>query len=127
MKTTDKNHPVFAYLLNAVPTTEEIKNGWDKTAETTADRLQFVLGCFRAEKGYEIARIGEQKAFNDWLMGLPSAINVDFENYRILEIAREWGSLPQYAKPWQENKILNNWFNFITVKFFQLCRYNKVN
>ena len=63
----------------------------------------------------------------NWLMGLPSCFNIDFENYRILEIAKEWGSLAQNAAPHDEDKIISNWFNFISAKTIQLIKKNGVS
>jgi hypothetical protein len=73
-----------------------------------------------------IARYGEQEAFSEWIMGLPSSFNIDFENYKILELARKWGSIkPELTGKTLERRedlILSNWFNFITVKTFQLFK-----
>ena len=66
------------------------------------------------------------KTIINWIMGLPTCLNIDFENYKILELAKLWGSIPENATEKQEDKILANWWNFIAVKFFQLVRkYNK--
>ena len=120
MKTTNKQHPVYQYMLDAID-----GEGYDKTLITTEDKLQFVLDTFRKEYGWAIARYGQSKAFTEWLSGLPSSFNIDFENYRILELAHKWESLPKNATESQEYKIISNWFNFIMVKFFQMCkRYN---
>jgi len=67
-----------------------------------------------------------QKSFADWLQGL--AIAIDFENYRIIELAKEWGALPIDATEKQEDKLLENWFNFFAAKFLQLhAKLNKSN
>ena len=120
MKTTNKQHPVYQYMLDAID-----GEGYDKTLITTEDKLQFVLDTFRKEYGWAIARYGQSKAFTEWLSGLPSSFNIDYTNYDILRLAREWDSLPDESTENQEQKILSNWFNFIMVKFFQMCkRYN---
>ena len=65
-----------------------------------------------------------QKSFADWLSGLP--LDVDFENYRIIELAKEWGALPENSTERQEDKIIANWFRFIACRFLQLhARINK--
>jgi len=126
MKTNNKLHPVFNYILSCI--NKEV-GGIDQEL-TTPEKLQHVIDCFNSEANYEynkkrVRNLHER--FSGWLMGLPSCINIDFENYKIIEIAKEWNSIPQDAKTGQENKILNNWFNFITVKFFQLCDQNKID
>lgn len=119
------NELVFSYILENI-TSED----YDTTCTNDAEKLAFVLDCFRREHNYEYnkKRIPNlQNRFADWLAGLPSVFTVDFENYDILQIAKKWESIPENASEKQENKILNNWFNFISAKFFQLCNKNKVD
>lgn len=126
MRTTDKNHPVWKYMLDAI--NEDLKGNYNLETEPTTDqeRVQFVLDTFKSEYGFNIPRYGLQGAFKEWLMGLPSVIHIDFENYKIIEIAKKWGSLPENPTERQEDKIIEGWFNFIAVKFFQLCLKLKV-
>lgn len=126
MRTTDKNHPVYQYMLDAI--NEDLKLNYNLESEPTTDRerVQFVLDTFKSEYGWNIQRYGLQGAFKEYLMGLPSVIHIDFENYKILELAKKWGSLPENPTERQEDKIIKNWFNFIAVKFFQLCKRLKV-
>ncbi len=121
MKTKELNALVFPYILNAID-----GSGYDKELTTDVEKLQFVCDCFRSEYGWHIEQVGKYNAFHEWLMGLPSSINIDFENYRIIEIVKEWSSIPVNATERQEQKILDNWFNFITCKFAVLCKRNKV-
>jgi len=124
MNTNSKNHPVYKYILDYVYSAEY---DLEKQPETDQEKLQFVLNAFRSEYSHMIKRVGEFKAFSEWLSGLPMALNIDFENYKILQLAKEWHSIPENATEKQEDKIIENWFNFITMKFFILCRRNKVN
>ena len=125
--TTDrKDHPVFAYLESVV--SEEFKG-------TLPERLQQVCEAFNGEYNYHDNKRrypNLQDRFAQWLMGLPSALSVEYRNYYILEFARKWGALPsdfknEKQKERAEEKILENWFSFAARKFFQLCRFNKVD
>lgn len=127
MKTNNKLHPVNAYLMAAISDNLKEDYSLEKEPGTDQEKLQFVLDCFRAEAGYNIKRVGKHQALKDWFAGLPSVIHVDFENYKILKLAIAWESIPADATESQEDKILGNWFNFIAVKFLQLCKRNKVN
>jgi len=49
-----------------------------------------VYSVFVAEKDYEIARVGELQAFQDWLRGLPSCLTITFQDY---DIGLLWESL----------------------------------
>ena len=121
MNTTNKQHPVYQYMIDAID-----GEGYNKVLNTTEEKLQFVLDTFRSEYDHEIRRRGEYGAFTEWLKGLPSAFNIEYTNHDILQLAIKWGSIKQNATERQEDRIISNWFNFIMVKFFQLCKRYKV-
>lgn len=123
MKNMELDKTVKAYILEAID-----NEGYDdaKELKTDKDKLSFLMDTFKSEYGWSIERYGMHKAFSDWIAGLPSSFNIDFENYKILELAKAWGSIPKDATEAQEDKILLNWFNFITVKTFQLFRKHKI-
>ena len=96
--------------------------------QTDKEKLQFLYNTFWSEKlqyNREYYK-SEHAAFMDWIQGLPSSFNVDYEYYRIIELAMLWGSLPHDATEKQTDKICENWFNFIASKTFQLFRKNKI-
>lgn len=78
--------------------------------------------AFYAEYGWNVERVGEQKALAEWLQGLPSAINLPFYNHDILKLAVKFGSLPENATEKQEDKILDNYWDFMANKIGQLFR-----
>lgn len=124
MTTKELNTHVFAYILNAID-----GEGYGRSFANDTEKLQFLADTFKSEYGYSenIKYYGSYgKCFMNWLMGLPSSFNVDYENYRIIEIAKEWGSLPAKCDDRQEDKILDNWWNLITHKTFQLMKKHKV-
>jgi hypothetical protein len=115
------------YILDCIST-----EGRELSVEpkTDKERLQFLFDTFRDEYLYEanIKRYGsKENCFKEWIMALPSSFNVDFENYKIILIAQKWGSLPEIFTDKQAEKIIENWFNFLSVKTFQLMKHNKVN
>lgn len=119
MKTNNKLHPVFNYLLDSID-----------FHGSNVEKLHSVLISFNSEYNHDYNKRyipNLQNRFGEWLAGLPTAINIDFENYKILELAKNWDSLPINATEKQEDKILCNWFAFISVKFFQLCKQNKID
>ena len=98
-------------------------DGYDEHPKTAKEKLQFLKGTFKDEYGWAISRMGEQNAFKEWLQGLPSSFNIPFENYKIIEIAKKSGSLPKNATQNQEDRVLENYWNFMASKTFQL--FNK--
>lgn len=123
MKNKELDIAIKKYIVEAIST-----DGYDFPAKSPSDKmlLQFLYDTFRSEYGWSIERYGEQKAFSEWIMGLPSSFNVDFENYKILQLAVKLGSIPVDYTEKQADNILANWWNFITAKTFQLFRKHKV-
>ena len=93
---------------------------------TDKQKIDFVFNTFMSEykysinNGLSIRKVGIQTIFADYLAGLPSCINIEFRNFYILEMAKQWGSIPENATEKQEDKILSNWFAYIATNFFQL-------
>ncbi len=51
-----------------------------------------------------------QESIGEWLQGLPSSFNLEFMNYKILELIRSWGYLLDTEK--KEDSVLENyWLN----------------
>ena len=121
ISTKELNKKAYEYILYCI-------DSYDKDISKLSDKekLQELYSNFKAEKDWEIERIGEYQAFISWIQGLPTYFNIEFENYKILELAKKWGSIPQNATDKEEQKILNNYWNFIMVKTFQLFRKHKI-
>lgn len=129
MKTTVKtnskefNAKMYAYILECI-NSEDIEFRDDK------DKLAFLSVKFDSEynNAYNKKRYPNlQNRLVNWFTGLPSCFNVDFENYRILELAKEWGSLANDATDKQENRVLENWFNLVAFKVLQLAKKHNIN
>jgi hypothetical protein len=129
-KKTKLKKECFKYILDSIDL-----SGYDLNPQNQEEKVKFVYEIFKSEYSYQIKKYGtnEVRAFTEYLMGLPSCINIDFENYKIIKIAKIWGSISENATYWQEEYILNNWFNFISNNFFHLLKkvenktFNKIN
>ena len=122
MKTNSKefNAKIYPYILNAID-----GENYGVKAETDGEKLTFLANTFEREylSHYSISYYGSvQNCLKNWIQGLPSSFNIDFENYEILKIAKEWGSIPENATEKQEDKILDNWFNLVAFKTLQLFK-----
>ena len=90
-----------------------------------AEKIALCYAAFKAESSYTTGRVGEQAAITDWLQGLCSSCSIAFTNYEILKLAEQWGSLEPGASEAAQDKILNNYFGFMSNKLGQLFRgYN---
>lgn len=119
MKTADLNKHAFAYILNCIDSSDY---DLESEPQTDADKLAFLSETFHAEYGWMVQRVGPITAFAEWCKGLPSSFNCEFRNHAIIDLAKEWGSIPADATERQEQKILDNWFNLIANKTFQLFK-----
>lgn len=88
------------------------------------DKIKETHNIFKSEYSYNIARMGEKKAFCEWLQGLPSALTVPFYNYDILNRAYLHNEIQANATEEQEDKFLDTYFMNLSSAFFTL--YNNL-
>lgn len=125
--TKEANKAINDYIIEAI--------SWDGyevdlSEATDKEKLQFVADQFKATQNYanNLKKFpNHQERLGDWLQGLPSVFNIDFENYRILELAKEWGSIPENATEKQEDLILDGWWRFISAKIISLMCKNGIS
>ena len=67
-----------------------------------------------------------QNVLSEWIQGLPSTFNIDFYNYKIIEVAKTFGNLPEQLSEKEEDKVISNWFSFIAAKTLQLFAKNGI-
>jgi len=118
------------YILNCINTDDYDGYNYDHTfndkPETIKQKLQFLFDTFNSEYGYNIKSYGMQNAFKNWVQGLPSCFSIDYTYYNIINIAIAWGSIDSNATESQKDKIINNWFQYITNNTFQLFRKYRI-
>ena len=120
--TKDQNKTIDQYIIGCVDS-----NAYDVETTTDAEKLSFLYKTFRTEKNGELKRINpytnslnELSIFTDWLQGLPTIFTIEFENYKILRLAKTWGSLPEKPTEKQEDKILENYWGFMAYRTMKL-------
>ena len=109
----------FSYILECIDTCSAA-DYQGKEFETDLERIAFFWQGF---KNYDYPsnkkRIPNlQLRVADWLQGLPEYLNVDFENYKIIEIGKSWGYCSTERK---ENEFINNWFKNIALRLIQIA------
>jgi hypothetical protein len=110
----------FAYILSCI---DGSNHGKDLT--TDKDKINFVMDCFDSEYYNWRKKENNQAVLSEWLQGLPTSCNIDYENYRIIEIGIQCGYLPAQPTDKQADKFISNWFNAIACKIIQL--HEKLN
>lgn len=115
--TTYNKTAVKQYILNAIDF-----DGYDNALpmSTDAEKLQSLDQVFRAEYGWMINRVGYQAAMREWISGLPSCFEIEYRNHAIIELAIEWGSLTINSTEREQEKIIDNFFNFVAAKTTQM-------
>lgn len=88
------------------------------------DKVKTTYNIFKMEYGYNIARMGEKKAFCEWLQGLPSALAVPFTYMDILNLAYLHDQIKANATEEEEDKFLDAYFMNLSSAFFTL--YNNL-
>jgi hypothetical protein len=101
-------------------------DGQDIEADTKAEKLEALFNIFQSEYGWAVTHYGVQRAFAEWLQGLPSAVALPFYNVDIIEKAIEWGGLAKEHTDGEAGKILKNYWSFVAMNYMKLNRkYNK--
>jgi hypothetical protein len=104
------------YLIDSI----DLENYDYPVQITDVGKVKILYHIFNKEYGWAIDRYGKVKAIKEWLMGLPSSVNIVFSNYDIIELAKSWGTLPINSTERQENKILDNYWNLMANNLNQL-------
>lgn len=110
----------FAYVLDAINVTDYDGNEIDANDK---ERVKYFFECFNNEFNYEYNKRrypNLQNRISEYIKGLPSCINIAFENYKIAEIGKSWGYCKTERK---ENEFINNWFTVIAFRLIQLKKY----
>ena len=105
------------YLLDSID-----GEGYDVVTDTPEQKVAFLMDCLTKEFGHVIDRKGQFTALCEWLSGLPSAISIPFTYIDILDLAKESGSLAQDATDKQEDRVCENYFNYMAMRITELFR-----
>lgn len=111
-----------AYILSRISSEGYEACPYYNPCETDKEKLAFLYAAFSNEYAWAIERYGMRKALTDWLSGLPSSINIEFENYRIFNTLKEWGELDDSSSEGQIDSALLKWFPRMAMRIMTLWR-----
>jgi hypothetical protein len=121
MTTTQQSKQfIFDYILDGIDGA-----GYDVELNSDKDKINFVIDCLNAEYGWKVTRDGQFSALVDWLMGLPSAVSMAYSYHDIIKLAKEQGSLSQYATEKEEDTICDNYWRYMAMRILEL--HKKLN
>ena len=94
------------YILSTI---EEDQEG--KPIKTDEEKIKYIFDRFYSEYGWNIERVGKQKAMAEWLSGL--ALDIEYYNLSIVELAVKMGSVEENPSDKMQGKIIDNYWNFM--------------
>ena len=95
------------YILDCIDSEDDLIN----KELSREEKIKYLFDRFNSEYGWNIQRAGKQKALEEWLSGL--AINIPYTHFDIIELAKNMGSVNQNLSTAQEDRIIENYFNFM--------------
>ena len=119
LKTTSKKYlnNIQTYILDSID-----GEGYDIKTETPTEKLEFLFDCFEVEFNYKNNKLrypNFQDRFANWLQGLPSAIDLPYQNYKILELSKNLLEVENLGEE-LENKIIDNYWSFMAFYIIKL-------
>ena len=110
------------YVLSCIDS-----DGYGVVTDTDLKKLEFLAKTFKEEFCYiqNLQRYDYNYIviLKEWIMGLPSSFNVDFNYCDIIKLGNKWDYNLITEK--KENDFINNWFNMISNITIQL--FNRHN
>lgn len=94
------------YIFNCVETDSE-----GEPIHTETEKAKYILDRFYKEYGFQVDRIGKQKAIAEWLSGL--ALNIEYYNQDIVQLAVDMGSIDPNPSDKLQEKVINNYWSFM--------------
>jgi len=94
------------YIFNCVETDSE-----GEPIHTETEKAKYILDRFYKEYGFQVDRIGKQKAIAEWLSGL--ALNIEYYNQDIVQLALDMGSIDSNPSDKLQEKVINNYWSFM--------------
>lgn len=119
----EQNKKYCDYILSCIDSSDH----YPLEPKTDKDKVRFVVDCFVNEKWswQKKQNINLQNAFTEYLQGLPTCLTLAFYNSDIIKLAEEVNGEVYGEK--QADKILENYWLFMTAKFFKLAKSLKID
>ena len=119
LKTNSKKYlnNIQSYILDSIDS-----EGYDIKTETPTEKLKFLFDCFEVEFNYKNNKLrypNFQDRFANWLQGLPSAIDLPYQNYKILQLSKILLEVYTLTEK-QEETIIKNYWSFMAYHIIKL-------
>tara|TARA_B100000809_G_scaffold152285_1_gene149624 strand:+ start:984 stop:1361 length:378 start_codon:yes stop_codon:yes gene_type:complete len=110
------------YLIGAM--TDHLIDDHNVEKMTNKEIIEEVERHFISSHQWKVNKDGKIVALTAWLQGL--GLPVDYTHCDIIQLAKDWGSIPHDATAKQEDMICDNYWSFLANKVNQLFRGYRV-
>ena len=117
-KSSELDKTAKLYLIDAMRCHLDDCDELNAYGLSTKDVIEIIRADFYGSQMWAVSHWGSHQAISDWLQGL--ALPIDYTYHNIIELAKDWGSIPQDATSKQEDKICDNYWSFMANKLRQL-------
>ena len=118
-----------AYLIECID--NDYLTELNKPRGSDREKLISVYEIFKSETAYNINRLGERKAFSDWLAGLCGAVSLVFMNGDIDDVLIQFDAITEKTSAKKRDEYILNWFDFCADRYLKLIQRalnnNKIN
>lgn len=97
------------YILECLKTEDAFIN----RSPTDEELIGYLFDRVDSECGYNVAKVGKQKAIASWLSGL--ALNIPFYYQEIVALAVEMGSIEPNPSDRMYNLVCDNYWDFMSI------------
>ena len=108
---------IQSYILDSINS-----EGYDIKTETPTEKIQFLFDCFEVEFNYKNNQLrypNLQDRFANWLQGLPPAIDLPYQNYKILQLSKILLEVYTLTEK-QEETIIKVYWSFMAYHIIKL-------
>lgn len=102
MKTTNYNK-IESYIFDCINFDD-----YQKQPISKREQLIYLIEIFKTEKRYNQYRT-QKEMFIDWCYGLPSCFNMDYQQYKVIELFDEFG----LKQPKNEYQLFDLWYGIL--------------
>jgi hypothetical protein len=94
------------YILSTIE-----EDGEGNPLKTDQEKINYIFDRFNSEYGWNIERVGKQKAMTEWLQGL--ALDIEYWNDAIVPLAIKMGSIDPNPSEKLQSKVIENYWTFM--------------
>lgn len=108
---------VREYLMSVIDGSD-----YGVVTETEQQKKDFIKETFWSEYGFNVKRVGLQKACQDYLMGLPSSCSVEYWNDEIIKMLKSWGVIKESMREETQHKKVDKYWIRLSSELSKIVR-----